>query len=1034
MERLLQLTLSGSAMALLLIVLRRAFGKKLPSTVYYYAFLLVLLRFLLPLPGLVPTASPDEPEALLTRSRFEATLDEAEAPPVEELLPEAVVSEGAVPVLSLPKAAAPEAAPAQSVPAQQAAPQSVRSQELWLGLWALGAALSFGFYALSYLLFTSRLRRGLCRPSAFARAVYEALPGPKPALWRSPDVKTPLTYGVLFPKIVLPDGHYDEPELKNIFRHELTHYRRRDTLYKWFAAAVLSLHWFNPLSYLIRREIDRACELSCDEALLRSMNREEKLSYGNTLLSMAASTALPAGVVATTFSTEKKNLKERLEQIMHYRKSGARVLAAVLALLLLVGCGAAAGPMPEAGKDESIDVRPDTDNRNLVSTVDELLAAIAPNTTIELADESFELETASNYGADSGSPYYSWVPVHDGFELQIHDVENLTICGSGAGNVTLSTTPRYANVLAFASCRSVTVAGVTAGHTREPGPGFCTGGVIRFDASNDCTVRQCGLYGCGIIGVWAADCTGLTVENSVIYECSIGAVNLSACRDVKVTGCDVHDCGTKPNQGTAVFLFDAQSCDSVLIADCSVHDNAAQGLLSSSYSKSVLFLSNKVTDNSFMGVFALQQYSPTVDGCLFDNSQYQWYLYSEGVFVSDMNGEALSAEALSAMEYREIDAEGVTPAAAPLPGVEVAPGTEITVTTVDEFLAAIGPERTIILDGELFDLSTASDYGSVGGKYYWWQEDYDGPGLIIDGVTGLTIKAASSDPKATTIAAIPRYADVLEFHNCDDLTLIGFTAGHTKEPGSCSGGVLCFQNCGGITVDACRLYGCGILGIEAQNCTSIKARDCEIYECSQGAVYMSYTDGIEFINCDVHDVPNPALSFFECGDKSWNGEPLLDQRYDITDGKLESAHEASGEEIDFLHMSIAELMALGRPLADGEPERYPFPENGQELAFAQTAQQLIADGDWEKLADRISFPMMIFTDGVNYCVESREEFLSSDLDAVLTPAFRQRVGAASLDDMGVCLLGNTCADDCIVFAHDVVNNADAIRIQALIVR
>ena len=51
MERLLQLTLSGSVMALLLLILRRLFGKRLPTTVYYYAWLLVLLRFLLPLPG-----------------------------------------------------------------------------------------------------------------------------------------------------------------------------------------------------------------------------------------------------------------------------------------------------------------------------------------------------------------------------------------------------------------------------------------------------------------------------------------------------------------------------------------------------------------------------------------------------------------------------------------------------------------------------------------------------------------------------------------------------------------------------------------------------------------------------------------------------------------------------------------------------------------------------------------------------------------------------------------------------------------------
>ena len=61
METLLTLTLSGSALALLLLALRYVFLRRMPSTVYYYAWLLVLLRFALPLPGLVPTAKAAAP-------------------------------------------------------------------------------------------------------------------------------------------------------------------------------------------------------------------------------------------------------------------------------------------------------------------------------------------------------------------------------------------------------------------------------------------------------------------------------------------------------------------------------------------------------------------------------------------------------------------------------------------------------------------------------------------------------------------------------------------------------------------------------------------------------------------------------------------------------------------------------------------------------------------------------------------------------------------------------------------------------------
>ena len=55
MNTLLYMTLGGSALALLLLALRYLVFRRMPSTVYYYAWLLVLLRFALPLPGLVPT-------------------------------------------------------------------------------------------------------------------------------------------------------------------------------------------------------------------------------------------------------------------------------------------------------------------------------------------------------------------------------------------------------------------------------------------------------------------------------------------------------------------------------------------------------------------------------------------------------------------------------------------------------------------------------------------------------------------------------------------------------------------------------------------------------------------------------------------------------------------------------------------------------------------------------------------------------------------------------------------------------------------
>ena len=1030
---LLTLTLSGSALAVLLLALRYLLLKKMPSTVYYYAWLLVLLRFALPLPGLVPTAAdvPSGTEEAAVAAPVSAERERTNGAGVRwDAVTEAIAAETLPPVQrtdvipaeenTVPESNrtdAPYAAGSETV-------LSWKAPELWLGIWAAGTVFCLGTAVLAYLRFTRKLRLTLRAPDRFAREQYAAVPGRKPALYISAGLKTPLMYGLFSPKIVLPEREYDEELLQNILRHELMHCRRRDTLYKWSAVFILSAHWFNPLSWLVRRELNRACELSCDEMLLRSMSVQEKRSYGSTLLNMAAAGAIPAGVVATTFCTEKKNLKERLEQIMTYnKKSRARVLAAVLALVFLVGCGTAAGPSaasiePEASSDST---KVSDDGRPVVrvSTVDEFLEAIAPDTIIELEAGTYSFPEAADYSAVTNSRYYEWMEAYDGWQLNITGVDNLSLRGAGMGETVLSTDPRYADVVHFKNCSNVEISDLTAGHTKLPG--FCAGGVLYFEYCEDIAVDSCGLYGCGTIGVWAMESARITVTDSDIYECSYNAVNFSRCRDVTVTGCNVYRHGVRAGEGSAISVFAADYCDVVRIFRNSIHDNNVQYLLQLNATKGALFLSNEVTGNRLdTSYFAFQQYSATVDGCSFSGNESRggWYSGGEGrIYASDAEGNLLDPAALESMTYAEIDPETIAPAKSPAAPTEVAPGETIVVTNVDEFLAAIGPDRIIVLDGKLFDLAAASSYGGLGGEYWYWQESYDGPELVIENVSGLSIQSASTVPDDTVLSATPRYANVLNFRNCSDVFLAGFTAGHTKEPGSCAGGVLYLTGCNNVKIEKMRLYGCGILGIQASDCNTLAVLRTEIYECSQGAGQFFMADGITFNDCDVHDVPSPAFVFTECGDKLWNGEAISGRSgsYNVAaDGSLtEYTYSDFGYEGDW-NGEYAIAVPDDNPFAGEEPVR--FADNPAALQFAETVQQLIADGDWEGLADRVSYPLTVLGAFENYSVGSRDVLLAEDFGNVLTEEFRQRIADAPLEEYGHSLFGNTFCDGYLAFS------------------
>ena len=555
-----------------------------------------------------------------------------------------------------------------------------------------------------------------------------------------------------------------------------------------------------------------------------------------------------------------------------------RILALLLTGLMVLVLGGWA-PFPENQSATTVEVK----------NVDELIAAIGPNVTVALQPGEYDLASAASYGKDTGNPCCHWEKSSEqGYELYIAGADGLTLRGAGMEATTLLAEDRYANVLTFTGCQNVTISALTAGH--NPAPGYCTGGVLNLTNCTAVTVESCGLFGCGTIGVCAMNCSDVIVANSRIYECSCNAVSADGCRNMQVLDTEIDHNGWKNEDSGAYSLFQISGGDSFIVSGCRVHDNTASLLLQANYSRNVWFLSSKVEYNALANAFALYEQPATVDGCAFyNNNVYSWYAVGEGVYTCiarDMEGIELTEEEFESMELRTIPLTDLEAVAVQAPVDVAAPGEEITVTSVDEFLAAIGPNRTIVLEGENFSLADATDYGSPTGWYYRWEECYDGPQLVISNVSNLTIRGGSKGAQ-TTLCAVPRYANVLSFRSCDGLTISGLTLGHSEGMGECSGGVLDLEGCDSVAVDNCRLYGCGTLGVNAWYCLDLTLTNCEIYDCSYGGVVVGSVYGLTFQDCRIHDVPSPALSIYGCFGVSWNGTAVEGEHYDVNgDGQL----------------------------------------------------------------------------------------------------------------------------------------------------
>ncbi len=172
---------------------------------------------------------------------------------------------------------------------------------------------------------------------------------------------------------------------------------------------------------------------------------------------------------------------------------------------------------------------------------------------------------------------------------------------------------------------------------------------------------------------------------------------------------------------------------------------------------------------------------------------------------------------------------------------------EIWVSGEEEFIRAIAPNTTIHLYSQMLDqLTFSGQYSDLNPEYVSFEPVFDGVQLVIQNVHSFSI---IGDPDTRSrILAQPSYANVLTFKNSEELTLLNLDCGHAEE-GYCTGGVLSFENCHGIRIANCDLWGCGTEGITLSESSWLTCADTTIRDCSYSILSLYNSYGAEFSNC-----------------------------------------------------------------------------------------------------------------------------------------------------------------------------------------
>lgn len=367
--------LESSLLVLMIFGIRNAFTGKVPHALTYALWLIVLLRFLIPVnfistpvsvANVLSQAFPAEEDvrsdtieymadsqrnAMANSVPVSLTESTTKAASGQDELTEVPMIENE-PAVDVKNAAAVSEGGEQNMVSDSGFSWNrVPWKKIFGVLWLSGTVVLALFFLSSNVRLERKIRKNRVLYGQRGRVNIYLL-----SEWKNPCLYGCFRPAIYLPKDMIASGMADEEDVKQMIMHEYVHYQHKDHIWSLFRMIIVSLYWFHPFMWLAASCSKKDAELFCDEATIRRLGEEERFRYGAMLVRFAGDSAWGDFFCSMMpMSRRGKEMKRRICAISRsnaYRKWVLVPLGILLITAISITSSAGIGPWAGEKKTE----------------------------------------------------------------------------------------------------------------------------------------------------------------------------------------------------------------------------------------------------------------------------------------------------------------------------------------------------------------------------------------------------------------------------------------------------------------------------------------------------------------------------------------------------------------------------------------------------------------------------------------------------------------------------------------------------------